>query len=574
MRRHLPADGNPQSPVRRGVRDPAHQIENRRMQRLIEIGDRLVSTVDRQGVLDQIVGADGEEVDLAGQAIGDERRRRHLHHHSQRDIGIARHAPGLEIALHVTQDGAGAAHLPDIADHGQQHADLAVRRRPQDAAQLRAEQVLVLQAEADAPESQHGIALASFQDRREILLAAQIQSPDHDLVRQGHLGELAVGPIVLLLARQAGRLSQVEELGPVQADPLRAKPSRRQHLLRQLDVGHQAHAQAVASRRRPVAQDRQLELATRLQSSPLMPRRRLVLGGVVQHQPVASVQRQEVAAVHARAGVPEPGDGGNSEGAGDDGRVRGRPASVDRQPDDVLAIQPRRVRGGQRGADDDHVIRQLGEIVPPLAAAQQRLDPGRHVLDVGPPLPELLVSQLREDLGVSADDGVKGPLGVDALPSDEARRLLVERPVLQDQDLDLEDPPVRFPGLPANPVAHLAQLAHRAPHGATETQDLALGFLGREVETEDRDVRPLQDQGPADGDPRGHTDAAHRPAAVAFPRPGRHRSSPKRACTRSTSALSASRSSPPSTLRARRVPWEATSARIPRIDLPSAVRVP
>ena len=32
------------------------------MERVVEIGDLLVAAVDRQGVLDQVVGADGEKI--------------------------------------------------------------------------------------------------------------------------------------------------------------------------------------------------------------------------------------------------------------------------------------------------------------------------------------------------------------------------------------------------------------------------------------------------------------------------------------------------------------------------------
>ena len=60
------------------------QAQHRRVQRVVEIGDLLVAAVDRERVLDEVVGADGEEIALAGERVGGERRARHLDHHAQR----------------------------------------------------------------------------------------------------------------------------------------------------------------------------------------------------------------------------------------------------------------------------------------------------------------------------------------------------------------------------------------------------------------------------------------------------------------------------------------------------------
>ena len=48
------------------------------------MGDLLVAAVDRQRVLDQIVGADREEIGFAGQRVGGQRRARHLDHRAER----------------------------------------------------------------------------------------------------------------------------------------------------------------------------------------------------------------------------------------------------------------------------------------------------------------------------------------------------------------------------------------------------------------------------------------------------------------------------------------------------------
>ena len=76
--------GNP-LPRRRAAHHLDHP-QNRRMQRLVQPRHALVGAIDGQAVLNQIVGADGEEVDLARQQIGRVRRGRNLDHDADRHV--------------------------------------------------------------------------------------------------------------------------------------------------------------------------------------------------------------------------------------------------------------------------------------------------------------------------------------------------------------------------------------------------------------------------------------------------------------------------------------------------------
>src|SRR5207247_8947834 len=71
-----------------------------------------------------------------------------------------------------------------------EHAHLAMRRRAEDAAELRAEQILVLQAQSDAAQPQDRVGLAVLQDGREVLLATQIEGANHHLRSEEHTSEL------------------------------------------------------------------------------------------------------------------------------------------------------------------------------------------------------------------------------------------------------------------------------------------------------------------------------------------------------------------------------------------------
>ena len=337
------------------------------MQRLVEVRHRLVPTVNRQGVLDQIVRADGEEIDLLGQPVGDEGRRRHLDHHAQRHVGIARDPLAQEVAPHLVHDGSGAQVLAHAAHHREHHPHLAVRRRAEGAAELGAEDVFALQAQPDAAQPHDGIALAPLEDGGKVLLAPEVEGADDDLVRQGRLGQFAVGAVMLLLSRQPLGLAQVQEFRAIKADPLGTEAPRGEHLLRKLDVRLEPDAQPLPCHRREIPQHRQIHLALRPPRAALAPHDGLLLRRILQDHAVGAVQHQEVAALHPGARVAQPGDGRNPEGARDDRRVRGGAAAVDRQTDDMLPVQARRVRGRQLRAHDDDVFGQLGEIVPPLA---------------------------------------------------------------------------------------------------------------------------------------------------------------------------------------------------------------
>src|SRR3989442_4819944 len=64
----------------------------RGVERVVEIFDVFVLPVRREGVLDEVVGSDAEEVRLLGQVIGGELRAGRLDHHADRDVVREGHA--------------------------------------------------------------------------------------------------------------------------------------------------------------------------------------------------------------------------------------------------------------------------------------------------------------------------------------------------------------------------------------------------------------------------------------------------------------------------------------------------
>ena len=111
------------------------------MQRVVQIGHLLIGAVDRQRVLDQVVGADREEIGFAGQRVGGERRARHLDHRAERRQCLRhRHAAAAQPAGHLLHRLAGAADLADGRDHWQEHPHRPFIGGAQHRRELRIEQ--------------------------------------------------------------------------------------------------------------------------------------------------------------------------------------------------------------------------------------------------------------------------------------------------------------------------------------------------------------------------------------------------------------------------------------------------
>jgi hypothetical protein len=128
------------------------------MERLVEVGHILVAAVDGEGVLDQVVGADGEEIDLVREAVGHQGRGGHLDHDAERHVGIERHPLPAEIVADRFDHRLRPAQLGQTAHHRQHHPHLAMRAGAEDAAQLRPEHVLMPQTQPDGPHCGRGWA--------------------------------------------------------------------------------------------------------------------------------------------------------------------------------------------------------------------------------------------------------------------------------------------------------------------------------------------------------------------------------------------------------------------------------
>ena len=88
-----------------------------------------INPVDRHGVLNQVVGADGEKVDF-GRKVGTDCRRRHLDHHSDGHLGIKGHAFLFELVHALANHFLGAPHFGKTGNHREHDRDFTMGTGP------------------------------------------------------------------------------------------------------------------------------------------------------------------------------------------------------------------------------------------------------------------------------------------------------------------------------------------------------------------------------------------------------------------------------------------------------------
>ncbi len=220
------------------------QPQDRRVQRLVQIGHPIVGAVHGQRVLDEIVGADGEEVHLGGQQVRRQRGRRHLDHRADREA-----RGGVDVARDLIEDRASLAHLLHRGHEGKHHAEGPVRGRADQGAQLRPQHLGMGEAEPQAAEpGPRPSALGTMRGAE--LALVEVEGPDRDRPRRDLLDQAPVQRVLRILGGRVERASGEHELGAIEPHAFGAVLVEERQILEQLDVGLEADAHAVGRRYR------------------------------------------------------------------------------------------------------------------------------------------------------------------------------------------------------------------------------------------------------------------------------------------------------------------------------------
>src|ERR1043166_9756245 len=170
------------------------------MRRLVKMREPFVYAIDRDCVLNQIVRADAEEIHFARERGGLNGGARDLDHRAQFHAATFFRADFLFTFL---EDFFGMTKLFETGNHREHGLPVADRARANDRAQLRFEDVDVLETKTNCPPAEKRIEFVTDIDRsnRE-LVAAEIERANNERIRVNPLGDFSVSLVLLFFARQ------------------------------------------------------------------------------------------------------------------------------------------------------------------------------------------------------------------------------------------------------------------------------------------------------------------------------------------------------------------------------------
>src|SRR5205814_4430326 len=120
------------------------------MRRLIKVRDLFVHSFDCKRILDQIVGSDGEEIDLGCENIRAEGCAWDFNHRANLDLFAQRNARPAQLFMALSEDGLGTAQFLQTGDHRKHDFDVPDSAGTENSAQLCFENVYVLETKTNS----------------------------------------------------------------------------------------------------------------------------------------------------------------------------------------------------------------------------------------------------------------------------------------------------------------------------------------------------------------------------------------------------------------------------------------
>ena len=233
------------SPVRVSARHAERdEAQHRRIQRIHLRRELRMAPIHRQRVLREVIGADGEKVRLPGKLRGEEGRRRDFHHDANR------HERQSEPRGFLRQDRLRLAQLSQRGHHRKHDADLSECRGAKNGAKLGAQDLGVIQPDADAPFAQERDVFHGQRKIGQRLVPAGVQrANDQRAIRTKGFGDGFVRLELLLLRRRRGSFHE-QELGPQQPDSFAAERFDPLRVLYRGDIGYNLEALSIQRHRR------------------------------------------------------------------------------------------------------------------------------------------------------------------------------------------------------------------------------------------------------------------------------------------------------------------------------------
>ena len=369
----------------------------------------------------------------------------------------------------------GGFEILDAGDHGEHHRQRAELGRPVDRPQLCLEQLGPLEAQADPADAEERVVLDGDVQVRSVLVPADVQRA-HDQREAVELADHRRHRLVLLVLARRLVPAEEQELGAHQPDALGTRLDGGGRLARAIDVGDDLDAVAVGGDRRFVA--RAVLVRPDDLEVLLHPLRRFEVGVVEvdPQRPAGAVEHGDCSgwlSQRRRAGAD---DGRDPKGAGDDRRVRRRPACRGAEADDARRVDGCRVRRRQVVGNEHHrMAGQLG--VGVVDTGEERQHAVADVAEVGGPGGEQWVVDLLQLAGAPLDLVAPGPPGGLAAANRPRHRSQQLR-IVEEGLVGAEDGCLLGSRAGLDVVVQLAQLGSRRRHGRAQLLLLGGRILG------------------------------------------------------------------------------------------------
>ncbi len=399
----------------------------------------------------------------------------------------------------------GLAELFEGCDQGEHDLDRTQGRGAEQGAELPLEHGEVAEAVADGAVAEEGIALGDVDAGLGVFVGAEVDGADGERAAGGERDAAGVGLVVIFLGGLGGA-GEVEELGAIEADALAPGVDDLVDFLGELNVAEDLDARAVDGDGGELAQigEREPEVPRLLDLELVVGE--LLWGWIEDDDAAVAVEDRGQAVGRGGGEVLAPDDGGDSQGACDDGGVAGAPAQVGGKADDARAIKAGGLRRREVAGEDDGVGRGLDEAG--LLRAQQVVEhAGRQVVDVVGLGLEGRIARGAELVGQHAQQVRDRELGADEFLLDHHAHRADQGLVGEHDGVDAEYRRGLFAHLGLGLGVKGVKISDRGADGVVEAFELALDGMGRDRATRDPPVLGVQDHDPPDDDAGRDTQA-------------------------------------------------------------------
>ena len=187
--------------------------------RIIERVELGILTVYRQSVLREVVCADREELNLLGELLCEHNGGGSFDHDTDLDLTDLL-ALGDKLLTALLEDLLRVLDLAHGNDHREHDADLAVSSGSEQGSELSLEDVVLLQADTDSAVTERWVILLGKVEVVSLLVGADIEGSDDDLLAAHDLGDALVDSELFVLGRE-GLGVEINELGAEKSDAAR-----------------------------------------------------------------------------------------------------------------------------------------------------------------------------------------------------------------------------------------------------------------------------------------------------------------------------------------------------------------